>query len=156
MPNSCNISTMSSPASGFSHENDGTNRSRHGGKSTRWRIGIVPDRRLSIWALLTSRMRPSHRRTRVKSFWQTRSPIASINTPSLSRSMGSSPHLEITIAYARQLLDEGHNGPNFVVGHLDGAKARHAGHVDAILDRPEQLLRRALVGYILEVGRIRM
>jgi hypothetical protein len=30
MPNSCNTSTTGSPASGCSHENDGTNRTRRG------------------------------------------------------------------------------------------------------------------------------
>src|SRR6266480_2834505 len=66
----------------------------------------------------------------------------------------SGPGLEIIVRYARQLLDESHDGPDFPVGHLDGPEARHTRHVDAVLDDPEQLWGRDLVGKILEIGRI--
>ena len=48
------------------------------------------------------------------------------------------PRLEVRLRNARQLLDEGDDRPDFLVGHLDKAEARHARHVDAVLDHPEQ------------------
>lgn len=66
----------------------------------------------------------------------------------------SGPGLEIIVRHARQLFDECNDGPDFLVGYVNGAKARHSCHVDAVLDDPKQLLRRGLVGQFLEVGRV--
>src|SRR5262245_36616684 len=75
---------------------------------------------------------------------------------SVSALSSGGPRLEVVITDARQLFDESHDGPDFLVGYFDRAKTRHAGHVDSILDDPKQLLRWALVGDLLEIGRVRM
>src|SRR5262249_56737583 len=69
------------------------------------------------------------------------------------RLSGLAPRLEVVIRGARQLLEEGDDRPDLLVRHLDRAEARHAGHLDAVLDHPEQLPRLALVDDVLEVGR---
>jgi hypothetical protein len=66
------------------------------------------------------------------------------------------PGLEVIITNSRQFFDESYDGPDLVVGYFNGAKTRHAGHVDSVLDHPEQLLRRALVGYLFKIGRVRI
>ena len=48
MPNSCNTSTISSPASACSHENDGTNRSRHGEFIARFNLIPGHERSLAV------------------------------------------------------------------------------------------------------------
>src|SRR5262249_58564152 len=54
------------------------------------------------------------------------------------------PALVILGRYRREPFDEGGNLPDFVIARAGGAEARHAGHLDAVLDHPEQLIRRAL------------
>src|SRR5262245_1868841 len=76
------------------------------------------------------------------------SPLASAFWPSRVRG----PRFEIFFRDARQLFEEGDNRPDFPVRHLDETEARHAGHVNAVLDDPEQFLWLALVDELLEVG----
>src|SRR5262249_44485425 len=64
------------------------------------------------------------------------------------------PGLVVGLRHARQFLQEGDDLPDFLVRHFDFAEARHAGHVDAVLDHPEQLVRPAIVDDLLEVGRV--
>ena len=66
------------------------------------------------------------------------------------------PSLEVIVSNARQFFDESYDCPDFLVRFFDRAKTRHSGHVDSILDHPEQLLWLALICYLLKVGRIRM
>ena len=66
------------------------------------------------------------------------------------------PGLEVIITNSRQLFDESYDGPDLAVGYFNGAKTRHAGHIDSVLDHPEQLLWRALVGYFFKIGRVRI
>src|SRR5579862_5164771 len=49
------------------------------------------------------------------------------------------PRLEIRLRDARELLDERDDPPDVVVRGAGAGKARHAGHVDAVLDDPEEL-----------------
>jgi hypothetical protein len=66
------------------------------------------------------------------------------------------PSPELIVANARQFFDESYDGPDFMVGYVDSAKAGHASHIDSVLNYPEQLLWRALISYLLEIGGIRM
>src|SRR5262245_5737842 len=54
-------------------------------------------------------------------------------------------------AHARQPLDKRGDGPDLVVARPAHAEARHRGHLDAVLDHPEQLAARAFFGDLLEV-----
>src|SRR6266700_1394488 len=65
---------------------------------------------------------------------------------------GRGPGLVIVFRNRRQLLEEGDYGPDFLIGHLDLAEARHAGHPDAVLDDPEQLLGQQIIDHVLEIG----
>src|SRR5436190_10442020 len=44
------------------------------------------------------------------------------------------PFLEVFFLDLRQLLQERHDRPDFRISHAGRAEARHAGHVDAVLD----------------------
>ncbi len=72
-----------------------------------------------------------------------------------ARSGLRAPGLEVGVGHGREFLDEGDDRPDLLVRHLDHAEARHAGHVDAVLDDPEQVLGGPLAGDLLEIGRIR-
>src|SRR3954452_3802100 len=63
------------------------------------------------------------------------------------------PRLEVLIRDGRQLLEEGDDGPDVLVGDADATESGHAGHLDAVLDRPEQLAGRQLGRNLLEVWR---
>src|SRR6266404_7132831 len=63
------------------------------------------------------------------------------------------PRLVILRRHRGPLLDEGDDRPDFLVVDADLSEARHAGHVDAVLDHPEDHAR-LIVGDLLEVGRI--
>src|SRR5262245_7196512 len=76
--------------------------------------------------------------------------------PARSAILPRRPGPEVVIADARQLFDESYDAPDFLVGNINRAETRHAGHVDSVLDDPEQLLRCALVGDFFKVGRVRM
>src|SRR5919206_2936996 len=65
------------------------------------------------------------------------------------------PGLEVLVRDRRQLLNEGGDAPDFLVGHLDRPEARHARHVNSVLDHPKHLCRRAVVDELFEVGWIR-
>src|SRR6185437_8023519 len=64
------------------------------------------------------------------------------------------PGLKVRIRNRRKLLDESDDGPDFLIVRSDTAKARHAGHVDAVLHDPKYLSGLESVRKILEVGRI--
>src|SRR5258706_4256530 len=63
------------------------------------------------------------------------------------------PRLVILRRDRRPFLDEGGDRPDLLVVDADLSEARHAGHVDAVLDHPEDHAR-LLVGDLLEIGRI--
>src|SRR5215471_8956037 len=105
--------------------------------SRRWRAPCSEKRSATRWRSQTPRPRSS------KSLKLRRAPST------LRR-----PRLEILLRDARQLFEEGDDRPNFLVRHFGETEARHAGHVDAVLDYPEQILRPAFVDEVLEVGRI--
>src|SRR3954469_24976645 len=67
--------------------------------------------------------------------------------------LGRGPRLVILRRHRRPLLHKGRDRPDFLVVDADLSEARHAGHVDAVLDHPEDHAR-LLVGDLLEVGRI--
>ena len=69
---------------------------------------------------------------------------------------GRGPGLVVGLLDARQFLQEGDDRPDLVVFGAGKRKARHAGHVDAVLDHPEQLRGRAIVNDFLQVRRIGM
>src|ERR1700693_5692341 len=56
------------------------------------------------------------------------------------------PRFEVGLRHVRQLADKSHDRPDFPVVRPDRAKARHCGHLDAVLDHPEQLGGFAFVG----------
>src|SRR5947207_6159195 len=55
------------------------------------------------------------------------------------------PLLEVFFLHVRQFLEECDDRPGFCVLHAGRSEARHAGHVDAVLDDPEQMARLALL-----------
>src|SRR5712672_3086540 len=63
------------------------------------------------------------------------------------------PGLVILRRDRRPFLDEGGDRPDLLVVDADLPEARHAGHVDAVLDHPEDHAR-LVVGDLLEIGRI--
>src|ERR1700704_3472771 len=65
------------------------------------------------------------------------------------------PRLVILRRHARPFLHECDDRPDFLVVDADLPEARHAGHVDAVLDRPEDDAR-FVVDDLLEIGRIGM
>src|SRR6202042_2807064 len=67
---------------------------------------------------------------------------------------GSGPRLEVRLRHGRQLLDECHDSPDFLVRHSDRAEAWHAGHLDTVFDYPEQLWRLPVLCVVLEIWRI--
>src|SRR5258705_4474547 len=63
------------------------------------------------------------------------------------------PRLVILRRDRGPFFDEGDDRPDFLVVDADLSEARHARHVDAVLDRPEDDAR-LVVGDLLEIGRI--
>src|ERR1700735_5624909 len=61
------------------------------------------------------------------------------------------PASVIGLRNARKLLDERRDRPEFLVLCSGKEEARHAGHVDAVLDHPEQLRDRAVAGQFAAV-----
>src|SRR5207248_10928524 len=74
--------------------------------------------------------------------------------PTKSPAAGRGPRLEVFWRDRRQLLEECDHRPDFLIRHFDAREARHAGHVDAVLDHPEKLARLTRADDLLEIGRI--
>src|SRR6478735_6568413 len=69
----------------------------------------------------------------------------------IGRAHVNSSHL--VISYAVFCLKKKNNdAPDFPVRHLDETEARHAGPMDAVLDKPDQILRLEFVDELLEFG----
>src|SRR5512138_59001 len=66
------------------------------------------------------------------------------------------PALVVGFRDRRQLFDERCDRPDLLILDAGQLEARHARHVDAVLDDPEQLCRREAAGDLLQVGRIGM
>jgi hypothetical protein len=65
-----------------------------------------------------------------------------------------SPYPVVGFRSCGEFLDEGSNGPDFLVGSFGKIESWHAGHVDAIADDPENLRGCEILDHILEIWRV--